>query len=263
MIITVTSDFGLRDPFVAEMKGVILSLNPGATLVDITHEIAPQDIKEAAFVIGSSFRYFPAGTIHIAVVDPGVGSSRRAIIGESTGHTFVGPDNGIFSDVVEKNRSSKFTQIDAKRFALKEGSATFQGRDLFAPVAARLSLGMRPGDFGVPIDDPVLLGAARPVDNGKSLRGEIIHIDRFGNCIASIKSSDLAGIGCDFDVVCKGRVVRMVRYYEEAAGKELCCVVNSSEFLEFFVNKGNASVVHELRRGDLIDIVRSSRSVAR
>lgn len=258
MIITLTTDFGLKDPFVGQMKGVILSMNHGASIVDLTHEIDPHAIQEAAFIVAESFRYFPSGTIHLAVVDPGVGSCRRAIIIEVDGHLFVGPDNGIFSCVITDSKPCLIMQIDMARFSLKEDSATFQGRDLFAPVAGRLSLGMRPDESGVPIDDPVMLSITKPVADGRVLHGEIIYIDRFGNCITSVKTSDLAGFGEPYHVVCKGRTARSARYYGEREEGQLGCLVNSSGFLEIFMHKGNASAVYGLRIGEKVDVVRAT-----
>jgi len=150
-IITLTTDFGCKDPFAAEVKGVILSINPDAVLIDITHSIEPQNIEEAAYVIGQSCRWFPQGTIHLVVVDPGVGSSRKALILEARGHFFVGPDNGVFSHIIHSSSVLEGTHITEEKYMLSKDSPTFQGRDMFAHVAAWLSKGLAPSEFGQPV----------------------------------------------------------------------------------------------------------------
>src|SRR5271157_3055772 len=178
-IITLTTDFGYKDPFVAQMKGVILSINPDVTIVDITHLIHPQDIDEAAYIIGSSFSYFPSGTIHVVVVDPGVGSERKALILEAGGHYFIGPDNGVFSHILK--RPFSLHRITEEKYMLSKASPTFQGRELFAPVAASLSTGLEPGEFGSPVEDFVVLSIPLPRVGRSAISGEVIYIDSFGN----------------------------------------------------------------------------------
>jgi S-adenosylmethionine hydrolase len=274
-IITLTTDFGYKDPFVGEMKGVILSINPSVTIVDITHAIEPHNIEEGAFIIGSSYKYFPSETIHIAVVDPGVGSERRPIIVEADNHYFVGPDNGIFSYVVSCSSNVKVIHITEAtpqkiwRFfgnhALKGvftrgtlsplwviDSPTFQGRDIFAPVAAWLSKGIALEAFGHEIDDFRTFEVNLPVVEDNRISGEVIYIDRFGNAITNIKKSDLQGFGEKFSIQIKGEIIRIVKNYSQAPDNSLYCLINSSGYLEFFVNMGSASRLFDINKGEKV-----------
>src|SRR5215813_13113109 len=175
--ITLTTDFGSQDYFVGAMKGVILSINPSACIVDITHDIPPQDIGAAAFNLLACYRNFPAGTIHVAVVDPGVGSDRRAVLIESAQQFFLGPDNGLFSWICEREGEFSARQLTNERFFRVPLSATFHGRDVFAPAAAALSLGVAPEEFGEPLSSIVQLDALTPkfIDEN-TIEGRIIHI---------------------------------------------------------------------------------------
>jgi S-adenosylmethionine hydrolase len=253
-IITLTTDFGYKDPFVGEMKGVILSINPSVTLIDITHGIEPHKIEEGAFIIGSSYKYFPSGTIHIAVVDPGVGSERRPIILEAGGYYFVGPDNGIFSYVMSFSEKMKVIHITEEKYMLSKDSPTFQGRDVFAPVAAWLSKGIALEAFGCAIDDFKMFEIQLPKIEGDGISGEVIYIDRFGNAITNIRKSDLQGFGEKFSVEIKGRVVRAVKNYSQASDKSLYCLINSSNFLEFFVNMDSASRLFDINKGEKVTV---------
>lgn len=252
-IITLTTDFGYKDPFAAEMKGVILSINPNAKIVDVSHGMEPQDIHAAAYVIGTSFGYFPPGSVHVVVVDPGVGSERRPVMLGAGGHYFIGPDNGVFSYIL---RSTAVTgvHITGEKYMLSKQSPTFQGRDLFAPVAAWLSKGTDPASFGPQTDHFVTLpaAAARRVEGG--MTGEIIYIDHFGNSITNITGDDLAATGGISGVRINDRDLRMVRYYAEADEDSLCCLINSSGYLEIFVNRGNAALEYSLNKGDKVNI---------
>lgn len=251
-IITLTTDFGYKDPFVAEVKGVILSINPDAVLIDVTHSIEPQNVEEAAYVIGSIFSWFPLGTIHLVVVDPGVGSLRKGLILEAGGHYFVGPDNGAFSHIVHFYSPVKGTHIAEEKYMLSEDSPTFQGRDLFAPAAAWLSKGLRPEEFGPTVKDFVTLPIRQPEVTTGSISGEIFYLDHFGNAITNIKSDALAAFGNRCNVEVKDRVIPMVRYYVQAEENDLCCLVNSSGYLELFVNKGSAAERYGLKKGDKV-----------
>jgi S-adenosyl-L-methionine hydrolase (adenosine-forming) len=230
-IITVLTDFGLKDSYVGVMKGVILSLNPNARIVDITHQIEPQDILEASFVVDESYRYFPSGSIHLCVVDPTVGSDRRALVVRSRGHFFVGPDNGLFSMVLDGHKEVR--EITNKRFALPTVSATFHGRDVFAPASAYLSLGARFSDFGLPVEDPVMLQELRPVETEDELKGRIIRFDRFGNGISNISATVLKEFlkTHTFEIVIRDTRFTSINrsYYEQP----LTCLIGSSGYLEF------------------------------
>ncbi|HEY2865866.1 MAG TPA: SAM-dependent chlorinase/fluorinase, partial [Pyrinomonadaceae bacterium] len=182
MPVALLTDFGTRDHYVAAMKGVILGINRKAVIVDITHEIEPQAIATAAFVLRACYREFPPATVFCCVVDAGVGSERRAIIVSTNGQFFVGPDNGLFSFLYDK--SCEITSIENDRYFRKPVSATFHGRDIFAPVAGHLSLGVPPNEFGPQVTDPVRLNdiVSTQLDE-KTFEGAAIHIDHFGNIV--------------------------------------------------------------------------------
>lgn len=190
-MITLLTDFGLEDYFVPAVKGVILTLQPTAKIVDLTHTISAQNIRAAAFTIGACFQTFPAGTIHLAVVDPGVGSARRAIIVEAGKHFFVGPDNGLFSFVYARETAVRVFHASRQEYVRHPISPTFHGRDVFAPLAAWLEKGLAPENLGEQIDDYVMFRFPVPRRADDYLVGEIIHIDHFGNCITNLTASDL------------------------------------------------------------------------
>lgn len=257
-IITLTTDFGYKDPFVGEMKGVILSINPSVTLIDITHAIDPHNIEEGAFIISSSYKYFPSETIHIAVVDPGVGSERRPIIVKADNHYFVGPDNGIFSYVMSFSEKLKVIHITEERYMLSKDSPTFQGRDIFAPVAAWLSKGTSLEAFGCTIDDFKKFEVPLPKIQKNEISGEVIYIDRFGNAITNIRKGDLQGFGEKFSVEIKGKIVRTVKNYSQASDKGLYCLINSSNYLELFVNMDSASRLFDINKGEKVTILKQN-----
>ncbi len=190
-LITLTTDFGYRDPYVGVMKGVILGINPAACIVDLTHGLPPQDVMAAALSLRASVRYFPRGTTHVAVVDPGVGTKRRPLLIASEETFFVGPDNGIFSLVMEERAISQIVELSAKSYHLQPTSNTFHGRDIFAPVAAYLSLGISAQAFGKRTEEFARLQWPRPQKKSGALEGEIVYIDRFGNLITNIEARDL------------------------------------------------------------------------
>ena len=251
-IITLTTDFGYKDPFVAEMKGVILSINPRAIIVDITHSIQPQDIEETAYVIGSSFSYFPSGTIHIVVVDPGVGSGRKALILDAAGCYFVGPDNGVFSHIFCFSQPVKGVHITEERYMRSKESPTFQGRDLFAPAGAWLSKGMPPGEFGLPAEGFVMFPVPRSEVTHDGISGEVIYVDSFGNAVTNIKGVDLTSFAGHYVVEVNNTIIQPVKYYAQAGEDTLCCLVNSSGYLELFVNKGNAAEKYGIKKGEKV-----------
>ena len=246
-IITLLTDFGVRDYFVGVMKGVILSRFSEANLVDITHEIPPHDIHGAAFTLRAAYRYFPPGTVHLAVVDPGVGSDRRAVIVESGKHVFVGPDNGLFSLVLSEDQKASVRQVTNSAYFLPNVSATFHGRDIFSPLAAALAQGLAPAALGPVIQDPVCFEWGRnEVTAEGSLRGSVIHIDHFGNCVTSFRSDD---VKIDFavhnfrlrvrDVVIR----KLFRYYEQANAdtREPFLIAGSAGYLEISIARSSAA----------------------
>lgn len=245
-IITLTTDFGIRDAYVGAMKGVILSINPNATIVDISHDIEPQNISEAAYILDTAHRYFPDGAIHVVVVDPGVGSDRRSVILRTSRAFFVAPDNGVLThpakDMVEA------VAITDPRFWLNPVSATFHGRDIFAPVAARLSLGRPLHEFGSAASSLVELPRHQlKVEANGAIIGRIVHIDRFGNLITDLKRSDLPRKRVRIEV--KGHsILGLSSSYAE--GNDLLAIIESNGYLEIAARNGNASALLGARVGD-------------
>lgn len=236
-IIALLTDFGTRDYYVGAMKGVILSIAPSAVIVDITHEIEPQNICEAAFTLRACYRDFPAGAIFAAVVDPGVGSGRRSLVVESEGYYFVAPDNGLLSFVVSDG--ARVFALTNERYFRAPVSNTFHGRDIFAPVAAHLSLGVGPEELGDEIFDPVRLAEGKATTSESGVKGEIIHIDRFGNLVTNVAFGDLPA---SYIVEINGRVIEKgCRYYAEANKGELFLIAGSAGFLEISVRDGSAA----------------------
>lgn len=191
-VITLLTDFGTQDAYVGSMKGVILGLNPEAVLVDLTHDLPPHDLVAGALVLAAAAPYFPAGAIHLAVVDPGVGSRRRALAAQCRGQFWVGPDNGLFHLVFKSRADLKIVSLENAAYFLPTVSATFQGRDLFAPVAAHLSLGVELSRFGPTVTAPVPLDIPEPAFSPQGVRGEIVYVDRFGNLVTNLAASDFA-----------------------------------------------------------------------
>ncbi len=251
-IITLLTDFGVKDPYVGVMKGVILGIDPGARVIDMTHEVEPQDMREAAFLIDDYWRHFPPGTVHVAVVDPTVGSARRPLIVSAKGHHFVGPDNGVFTLLADN--VPDIHVIENRNFMLFPVSSTFHGRDVFSPAAARLSRGYSPQAFGRRITDPVLLSDIHPVIEGRTLKGSVVRFDRFGNAITNIKGHALryfAGEG-PFEI-------RMGKHVFAAIGKTYCegglaCLEGSSGYLEFGVFKGDFRRETGTGKGDPVTV---------
>jgi S-adenosylmethionine hydrolase len=263
-IITLLTDFGTADYFVAAVKGVILAANPTANIVDITHGIPPGDIEAAAFTLLAACSSFPPGTIHVGVVDPGVGSARRPILIKLAEQFFVGPDNGIFSYVCESNESLGVT---AEMFHLTNAeyfrdpvSATFHGRDVFAPVAAALSAGVKPAQLGTSISEIARLSPLRPTTSRDSrLLARIIHIDRFGNCVTNITQNDLTAkmIAAGATLRIKGKSVKSFRNYfaEEVSGKgRVFGIWGSAGFLEIAAANESAAKLLQARRGDAVTV---------
>ena len=261
-VITLLTDFGGSDPFVGVMKGVILGINPDAVVVDLCHGTTAHDPSEAAFLLATSYRYFPKGTIHVAVVDPGVGGPRRPILATCDGHLFVGPDNGLLGPIAERGGPSSVRAITAVRYFLQPVSATFHGRDIFAPVAGHLSLGAEPDRFGHPIEDYIRLTLPRPSQCGaRSIKGEILHIDRFGNLVTNIATDDLERLASGgpitaLQVEIAGRTIPIVAYYAQVAPGAPGAVIGSADYLEIFVHQGDASRL--LRAGRGAELVVSS-----
>jgi S-adenosylmethionine hydrolase len=261
-IITLTTDFGLTDAYVAAMKGVILSINHEAKLMDICHTVRPQNIEEAAFVLGTAYQFFPTGTIHLVVVDPGVGTERRAIILKTPSAYFVAPDNGVLSYVIQDYpgrqeglpKELKAVSITNPRFWRELVSPTFHGRDIFAPVAAHLSLGTPIREFGKSITSLVRLPIpqSRREEDG-SLVGQVSHIDSFGNLTTNIKSDRLPSGGQTVIVeIANQRINQLSRTY--AKGKGLLALIGSSDYLEIALTGGSAAGFLHAKIGDEVKV---------
>lgn len=242
-IITLLTDFGLKDPYVGIMKGVILGLNPKASLVDLTHQVGPGDIVRAARIIRESFSFFPSGTIHVAVVDPGVGTNRKPILVKSRNHFFVGPDNGLFWPIIKTDPQVLLIHLTRKEFFLPHISRTFHGRDIFAPVAGHLSLGADPSKMGEIIEDLMSLPDAAPIQQGETLLGRAVGIDHFGNIITNIHRDDLTRFVGSRQMVIrvgKARINGIVETYADGAKGKLLALFGSTDHLELAVNSGRA-----------------------
>jgi len=266
-VITLTTDFGYEDPFAGVMKGVILTINPEARIIDLTHGIRPHDIREAAFIIGMNYKYFPDGTIHVVVVDPGVGSGRRPVIIETGKHYFVGPDNGIFSMVYNMEPGAyRVINISSEQYFLSSKSPTFQARDVFAPVAAHISRGVGPSDFGGQIEDYTRILLPVPVMVSEDrLKGEVILIDRFGNAITNLSMEEISKLYDSnpegvLKIFLKGREVLLLGCYSEARDKGIYSLINSSGYLEFFMYMGHVSSENGISIGDNAEIVITGRT---
>jgi S-adenosylmethionine hydrolase len=268
MLITLLSDFGIADYFVGAMKGVILSISPEARIVDITHEIPPQDIGAGAFTLFAVYRDFPARTIHVAVVDPGVGSSRRPLLVVAGGQFFVGPDNGLFSYIYEHEPDCRVLHLDREELFRSTVSATFHGRDVFAAVAGALSNGTKPDELGQEIKDYVRLPPLSPrraVDGG--LAGVIIHIDRFGNCVTNLTRDLLTQemIESGAQLIVGANVIETFRrFYAEAsdAPGELFAIWGSAGLLEIAALNSSAATRLGAQRGQDVHVRLRSGSAA-
>ena len=253
-VITLLTDFGLSDYFVGAVKGAILAANSEVRIVDLTHEIPAHDIEAGAFTLLASYKSFPQGTIHLAVVDPGVGSSRRGICVVAAEQIFVGPDNGLFSYIYEREPAFTVFELTNKEFFRETVSSTFHGRDLFAPVAAALSKGVKPSSLGKIVRDPVVLKPLAPQTTAAGrLVARIIHIDRFGNCITNITTHELTPklIKAGAQLVVNGKTIRSFRkFFSEAADHEkLFCIWGSAGFLEIAAANTSAAKLLKVQTG--------------
>lgn len=257
-IITLTTDFGLRDSHVGAMKGVIWSIAPRAQIADITHLIFPQNVSEGAQILRRAAPYFPAETIHVVVIDPGVGTERRPIAGRLGDHYVVGPDNGVFTALLEYHESRgdrvEFVHLTRSQYWLPRVSYVFHGRDLFAPVAAHLANGVPLTELGEPISDVVRLTFAKPIPLPNGLRGEVTHIDHFGNIYTNLMRSDLEGKRVR-EVHLGGTVVRdFVKTFGERLPGTLICLLGSSDHLLVCEVNGNAAQRLGVKVGDSVDV---------
>lgn len=258
-IITLLTDFGTKDHYVGAMKGVILSINPQCILIDITHEVHKQNIREGAFILANAFKYFPKGTIHLAVVDPGVGSERKPILIRTKNYFFIGPDNGIFTIAAIKDKIKRIIQLTNRKYFLSNISSTFHGRDIFAPVAGYLSLGIKPNVFGKEVDKWVKLDLREPGIKKNKLLGEIIYIDNFGNLVSNVDRGLFLKFieGLSFIIKIKNRKISDIKNgYWEGKDGEVIALFGSGNYLEISVKNGSARRVLNAKTGDPIIVER-------
>ena len=256
--ITLTTDFGLADGFTGTMKGVIYSINPDAVIIDISHGIGSQDLWEAAFILGSSCKYFPKGTIHVVVVDPGVGSRRRAIAVETEEYYFVAPDNGVLTRALAHEKVIKSVELTNRSYLLDEVSDTFHGRDIFAPAAAHLSLGVAIEALGSEIDDLVELRFPEPEISQRGITGSVVYIDRFGNLITDISRELFESSASDrkfFIGIAGIKLDRISRSYADVASGNPLAIFDSFGNLEIALNSGSAAETLGIRKGDSVRIM--------
>jgi S-adenosyl-L-methionine hydrolase (adenosine-forming) len=246
-LITLTTDFGLGSPYVAQMKGVILSLCREAELIDITHAVGPQNVREGAIVLADATPRFPPGTIHLAVVDPGVGTTRRMTYAEIGEQRYLAPDNGLLSFLTRREPPRRIISLENSQIWLPNPSHTFHGRDIFAPVAAHLANGLDPADLGPARDELFLLDWPEPRKSSSRIAGEVLYVDSFGNLVTNIMAADIAALGRPASLVveCGGREVRgLVRSYAAAMTGEFVALLDSQGRLEIAVV--NSSAAREL-----------------
>ncbi|UCE04584.1 MAG: SAM-dependent chlorinase/fluorinase [bacterium] len=252
-IITLLTDFGTTDGFVGTMKGIILSINPEAKIVDISHEIAAHDIEAGAFLLNNCYRYFPKGTIHVAIVDPGVGSERKILAVESDNYFFITPDNQILKYIFHSNETLTVVEVLNKRFFLDSVSHTFHGRDIFAPVAAHLSKGVAINQFGHEITNYDAGEIDEPIITESGIIGKIIYIDKFGNLITNI-TEDLISKQISLIKIGTTTINRLSDSYAEVYTGHPLAIIGSSGYMEIAVRNGNARKQLYLDRGEIITI---------
>jgi S-adenosyl-L-methionine hydrolase (adenosine-forming) len=243
-VLALLTDFGVRDHYVGSMKAAALSVCPDLTLVDITHDIAPHDVLGGALQLAASFRYFPAGTVFVAVVDPGVGSARRGIAAEVGEYRLIAPDNGLLTAVFQDTPPRRIVELTERRYFRPTVSRTFEGRDRFAPAAAWLLRGIELNALGRPIHDPVMLDLPRPEVRGDELHGCVVQEDRFGNLITNIdrRTFDRFTTRRAFSIAAGGNTItRVVATYAEIAADEVCGLFGSSDHLEFAARSASAA----------------------
>ncbi len=260
-LVTLLTDFGETDYFVPSMKGVMLGINPQVRLVDLTHRIPPHGIEQAAFFLKSCYQYYPDGTVHVVVVDPDVGSDRRALLVSTARYFFVAPDNGVLSYIFKEEASVEVRAIENKQYRLDSAGATFDGRDLFAPSAAWLTKGQMPGSYGRLIHDHVTLPDNPPKMHQQVLQGHIMYIDHFGNAITDITSTEMETFRSVTKQECAGlrvgdiTIKGLKTYYGEGATGLPEILINSNGHLEIFIKQGCAADRCELHVGQNVELI--------
>ncbi|MBN1480928.1 hypothetical protein EH223_00475 [candidate division KSB1 bacterium] len=259
-IITLTTDFGLKDAFVGVLKGVILSINPHATIVDITHGIPQGDLDAASFAVDQAYTFFPPNTIHVVVVDPGVGTQRRILLVRAKEHYFLAPDNSVLRYIFVRHPEAEVISVTNEKYFLPHTSQTFHGRDIFAPVAAHLSRGVPFHTFGETITDYLKGDIALPQKTENLITGQIVYIDHFGNCISNISKNDfdpeqLVEINIKYF-----QFERLSHSYAEHQVAEPLVIFSSHDYLEIAVRDGNAAQFLNIKKGEPIEVVLSETS---
>jgi S-adenosylmethionine hydrolase len=265
-IITLTTDFGLNDHFVGAMKGVILNLAPDAQIIDINHSVQAFDVLDGALTISQAYSYYPSGTVHMVIVDPGVGTARRPILLTGDRHQFLAPDNGVLSLIYDREERLSVRHITAEHYFLQPRSSTFHARDIFSPVAAYLAKGVDPDRFGDEITDYVRFNAPRPkpIDE-RTLRGVVLKVDRFGNLITNITPQDLPALfeanapPFKITVGSKGQANRLCTSYAEGTPGEVFGILGSMGYLELAANRGSAFQLVGAGKGSEVNVVMDAR----
>jgi S-adenosyl-L-methionine hydrolase (adenosine-forming) len=258
-VITLTTDFGVRDTYVAEMKAAILSITRDVHIVDVTHDIDPHDVAGGALALEGAAPWFPAATIHVAVVDPGVGTGRRGLAVASRDQVFIGPDNGLFTPFLA-GLGWQAVELTAPEFRAATVSRTFHGRDVFAPAAAHVARGLDPARLGRPVTDPVRLVWPEARIGEGSVGGNVVHVDRFGNLITSIHGDAVASLGADVSVRIAGKTLPVVSTYGDLARGRAGALLGSRSRLEIAVHAGSAASVLGARRGTPVLVSRTRAS---
>lgn len=259
-VIALLTDFGTRDHYAGTMKGVALGICPDATLVDITHDIPPHDVLAGALELGASYRYFPAGTIFLVVVDPGVGSTRRSIAAEAGGYRFVAPDNGVLTLAFKTTPPKRVVELTERRYARPTVSRTFEGRDWFAPAAAWLAKGIDLSGLGRAVTSWHMLAVPEPDLGDDEIVGEVLRVDRFGNLVTNVdrRTFERFAAGCGIEIVAGTQVVgKVIATYADAEPGALCALFGSSEHLEVAVDGASAAQRLDLARGARVTIRRA------
>ena len=252
--VTFTTDFGISDHFAGVMKGVVCTINPSARVVDISHEVPSYDLLDGALTLAQAYSYFPPETIHVVVVDPGVGSARRPILARSEKYFFVAPDNGVLSLALERERRVSVRHITARNYFLNPVSQTFHGRDIFAAVAGWLSTGLESSDFGQEISDYVRFSMPAPHATENGIRGVVLRVDKFGNLITNVAPQDIPHLFAPHPapfrvVVGEHQVTSMRNSYAEGPTGEAFAILGSTGFLEIAMNQGSAARTLEVGKG--------------
>lgn len=260
-LITLLTDFGARDSFVASMKGVILTINPHVTFVDLSHHVPPHSVEEAAYLLNSCYRYFPKGTVHVAVVDPGVGTARRPLIVKSERYFFLAPDNGLLTHILADPREMEVREIENPDYRLPSPGHTFDGRDLFAPAAAWLTRQQSFESFGRLVTDCKTFTISPPTWEAKALVGEIVHVDRFGNLISNLAPQHLEEVRSSTkrqqpSIRIGERIIEgLVASYSEGTEEQPSALINSDSRLEIFVKEASAADLLKAGRGARIEVL--------